>query len=478
MTVNVETRHTRQSLPRLEIPEGRHKTEPEEITTRRVDAFLDYCRKNSEGRCTHLPSAAIVLPAPEMDSVADSNEVKDDKADKRPASPDTLEEGMQTLAFTDREWEVLESLKAEHEHAKAQHEDWLLELHADPNRHALSQCKYWRKIREQLNAEMELINERRNIRKKFRQSANNPEGVENWIVQARTWNSFIAILPYDPTGFRTRNQAMSSNGWPQPRKGVNPNTTGGSRQHQAYTQNTQHLTSSSNNPALIAHRQEMIRQQQVTERKLTAATVRWPFLNNESNPAASGNSLHRSNAIRRRNTGDTVNQGMPTTVDNDTFILRRSKSVAIPMEHMLTYDGLGVPPPTIVPRRTGKLPNPIPLCVDNYSQPWSPLDELACDPLRTLARRRASESEGFANNERASRLPDDDIENVHHHCNAATNIPLGPPPPRPPTARDYRPRPLHEPAPQNVVNDLRNQWQGVQRPIKVHKLPTERLSRR
>ncbi|OTA66065.1 hypothetical protein K449DRAFT_431534 [Hypoxylon sp. EC38] len=178
MLANQETRWTRESLPKLQIPEGRHKTKPEEITTRRVDGFVNYCRNNSKGPFTQLPSAAIVLPPPEMDSVADSNKGEGKEA-KSPASPNTPNSA-DTLAFTDREWEVMESLKAEHKHAKAQHEDWLLELHADPNRHALNQCKYWRQTRERLNAEMALINERRSIRKRFRQSANHPEGVENW----------------------------------------------------------------------------------------------------------------------------------------------------------------------------------------------------------------------------------------------------------------------------------------------------------
>ncbi|KAI1136452.1 hypothetical protein F5Y05DRAFT_415220 [Hypoxylon sp. FL0543] len=62
--------------------------------------------------------------------------------------------------------------------------------------------------------------------------------------------------------------------------------------------------------------------------------------------------------------------------------------------------------------------------------------------------------------------------------NDGAGLPAGPVPPRPRTAKGYARRPFDEPAPQSVVDDLRNAWQGIQRPVKVHAMPVERVSRR
>ncbi|KAI0836932.1 hypothetical protein F5Y06DRAFT_298168 [Hypoxylon sp. FL0890] len=177
MPISEGTRPTPQSLPKLTIPKGRHKPEPEEITTSRVDGFLDFCRKHNKAPLTKLPTIALVLPPPESDS---DSEEKGEETEKKPASPDPDRE-LDTLAFTENEWEVIEAKKREYEYAKAQHTEWILEMQADPkDRKALNMCKYWRQTRERLNLEMSLIWRKREIRRDFRRDANNPKGITNW----------------------------------------------------------------------------------------------------------------------------------------------------------------------------------------------------------------------------------------------------------------------------------------------------------
>ncbi|KAI1136453.1 hypothetical protein F5Y05DRAFT_420188 [Hypoxylon sp. FL0543] len=182
MSVSKGTRPTPQSLPRLTIPEGRRKQEPEEITTTRVDSFLDFCWKHNKAPLTRLPSVDLVLPAPESDSESDSDssDEKGENAKSKSTTP-ASDNDLDTLAFTDNEWDLIEAKKADYEYAKAQHTESILELQADPkDRKALNRCKHWRTARELLNSEMSLIWQKREIRRNFRRDANNPRGITNW----------------------------------------------------------------------------------------------------------------------------------------------------------------------------------------------------------------------------------------------------------------------------------------------------------
>ncbi|KAI1455155.1 hypothetical protein F4805DRAFT_477115 [Annulohypoxylon moriforme] len=180
-----ETRPTPQSLPRLTIPSSRYKTEPEEITTTRVESFLDFCTKHKKAPLTRLPSLPLVPPPPSPDSESDTDKTKNKNKGSR-----SLEKGLtslkienppDTLAFTENEQDVLDARKAEYEHAKEQHTEAILELQIDPkNRETIQKCRHWRQIRERLNLEMSLIWDRREIRRKFRKDANNPKGIQNW----------------------------------------------------------------------------------------------------------------------------------------------------------------------------------------------------------------------------------------------------------------------------------------------------------
>ncbi|OTB02031.1 hypothetical protein M426DRAFT_13873 [Hypoxylon sp. CI-4A] len=57
------------------------------------------------------------------------------------------------------------------------------------------------------------------------------------------------------------------------------------------------------------------------------------------------------------------------------------------------------------------------------------------------------------------------------------NAPPTRPPPRPPAATDYQRPLMNEAAPVDVVDALRNEWQGIER-VRVHTLPPERLKSR
>ncbi|KAI0891451.1 hypothetical protein F4806DRAFT_501003 [Annulohypoxylon nitens] len=181
------TRPTPQSLPKLTIPSGRHKPEPEEITTSRVENFLEYCAKHKKAPLTRLPSIPLALPDPTSASELDVDKAKDKTPDKE---TNDIEGGIaslnfdkppNTLDFTENEWEVLDAKKAEYEEAKAQHTEAILEMQAEPkNRSLVMKCKQWRQVRERLNLEISLIWERREIRRNFRRDANNPKGIQNW----------------------------------------------------------------------------------------------------------------------------------------------------------------------------------------------------------------------------------------------------------------------------------------------------------
>ncbi|KAI1371279.1 hypothetical protein F4677DRAFT_464374 [Hypoxylon crocopeplum] len=185
MSTNENNRPTPQSLPRLRIPTGRHKTEPEEITVSRVDEFLDFCWKHKKAPLTRLPTIPL-LPPPDGNLYSDSDSEETKAKDNNRAKNDPDSHGndaaaLDTLAFTDNEVGDIEAIKAKMEEAKAQHTEWVLEMQADPkDRNALNQCRHWRKTRERLTVEMELILERRDIRRRFRQDYNHIKGLTNW----------------------------------------------------------------------------------------------------------------------------------------------------------------------------------------------------------------------------------------------------------------------------------------------------------
>ncbi|KAI2463921.1 hypothetical protein F4781DRAFT_414797 [Annulohypoxylon bovei var. microspora] len=119
----------------------------------------------------------------DSDTVATKDETKDKdcKSIEKELADLAVDSPLDTLAFTENEWEVLEAKKAEYENAKAEHTESILEMQADPkDRRLIQRCKHWRLARERLNLEMSLIWERREIRRNFRRDANHPKGIENW----------------------------------------------------------------------------------------------------------------------------------------------------------------------------------------------------------------------------------------------------------------------------------------------------------
>ncbi|OTA66064.1 hypothetical protein K449DRAFT_431533 [Hypoxylon sp. EC38] len=242
---------------------------------------------------------------------------------------------------------------------------------------------------------------------------------------------------------------MSGNNWPLTRKGVNQNA-----QQQEMIRQQQQLARQQQEA--VRRQQEIVQRQQQAERKLTAATVRWPFLDNGTCSSASDPPLRRSDAIRKQNVVNTANPGKPRRVDNsaysptgreygreknDTSALRRSDTIANSGEHPLTYDGLVI------------------------RAPIARHDKLARDPPRALARLGPCRSDGLLNDECASWLPNDEADTSITEMLRFMS---------PQNRYRILARPsVTEPAPQNVINDLRNLWQGIQRPIKAHNLPPE-----
>ncbi|KAI1412835.1 hypothetical protein F5Y13DRAFT_199690 [Hypoxylon sp. FL1857] len=282
------------------------------------------------------------------------------------------------------------------------------------------------------------------------------------------------------------------------------------------SKDAQYVPGSPKSPAGLRDRQDMFRSQG-EEPRLTSTTVRWPFFSkDEPDSAGSVSSVRRRNAVRRRNTTKaTDQQGEPSLprylegsqmsrtrvpwAHDDAPASQRGKTGTAPRDRTLLDDVLGVPgPPTA--SGYGKSPNPVPVCLDTDK---GYVEEFARGPLGMLGRHRAASN-------RASWRPGDDmgpsimtaplamnpslipprvdtppihaasVVSSHSRPRRDPNrMPLpGPPPPRPRTARGYLRRPIDEPAPQNVVEDLRNEWQGIQRPVKVHHLPLERVSHR
>ncbi|KAI0836931.1 hypothetical protein F5Y06DRAFT_272611 [Hypoxylon sp. FL0890] len=189
-----------------------------------------------------------------------------------------------------------------------------------------------------------------------------------------------------------------------------------------------------NRPTGVQNPQQALRSEPRREERLTSKTVRWPFFSkDEPNSAGSGSSIRRSNAIRRRtNTGATA-QGKPhddKSMEDCSSWFPGDDAFTIAMKEVRRGK------PLLMSHRTGNTPahTPAPTPVQPLHLPQRP-------------------------------------DRSHTH-------PPGPVPQRPRTAKGYTPRPFDEPAPQSVVDDLRNAWQGIQRPLKVHAMPPEVISRR
>ncbi|KAI2603457.1 uncharacterized protein GGS25DRAFT_528503 [Hypoxylon fragiforme] len=201
-------RPTPQSLPRLTIPASRYKVSPEEITTRRADAFLAFCQKHGRAPITRLPTpnprrAPISDPNSKTSPLSSLEEEEDEEEgtssnnnngkSSNSNSPNDNEDEDDydsdsptptpppTLAFTEREDATIESTLASYNAIKEQHTRWIEELQANPrDRAALAQCRHWRQLRERLDLELRAIWDRREIRRRFRADVNNVDGLVNW----------------------------------------------------------------------------------------------------------------------------------------------------------------------------------------------------------------------------------------------------------------------------------------------------------
>ncbi|KAI0165259.1 hypothetical protein GGR52DRAFT_575350 [Hypoxylon sp. FL1284] len=159
MTTDKQTRPTPQSLPRLQIPASLYEQEPEEITTSRADEFLRYCREHNRAPPAPVPRAPSQPPAP-----------------SRPRTPVP-----RSLAFTEREWEELDARTVALAEAKQRHTECYDELRAFArDRNAVLQCRRARFDRQRIDAEIEGILRRREVRREFRRDFNHVEGLENW----------------------------------------------------------------------------------------------------------------------------------------------------------------------------------------------------------------------------------------------------------------------------------------------------------
>lgn len=196
MTGKVQ-RATHQSLPKLVIPKGK-RPQPEEITPSRAVQFLAYCSKykrappgsNSNNNMvkvggsgtTPAPIQIIISGVAYNISVSTntntitswSTEESFFSAPAVPASPgDDDEEDIPTLDFDRRDWRALRRKTEELEYAKEEHGYWIKLLKEDPRNHEiLKHCRYWRTVREELGAEIQLIPERLRIRREFRHEYN------------------------------------------------------------------------------------------------------------------------------------------------------------------------------------------------------------------------------------------------------------------------------------------------------------------
>ncbi|KAI2616827.1 hypothetical protein GGR54DRAFT_641419 [Hypoxylon sp. NC1633] len=175
-------RPTPQQLPRLQIPVRRCKTVPEEISTSCVDEFLQFCQVHNRAPMTWLGDLPVLPPSFKADPDPDleMKKARREKLKKRVEKRDD-DSPPGTLDFTDHENEEMADVWARLADVKAQHTDWGIELEIEPkNRKALEQCRYWRKIREGLNLELQAILKRKEIRREFRKDFNHVNGVENW----------------------------------------------------------------------------------------------------------------------------------------------------------------------------------------------------------------------------------------------------------------------------------------------------------
>ncbi|KAI1654355.1 hypothetical protein F4813DRAFT_371497 [Daldinia decipiens] len=176
------TRLTHKSLPRLIIPLGSRRMEPEEITVSRVKDFLDYCIKNKKAPITRLPDIAFIPPpgTPGSGSGSTGDQKKGKEPEKKPSSHEE-QENPDTIAFTDCEYDRLEALQAQLAEVKVLHHNLYHQTTVDRNnREAMTKCKKARAEREQINNEISEIYRKRAIRRDFRRDANNPKGIKNW----------------------------------------------------------------------------------------------------------------------------------------------------------------------------------------------------------------------------------------------------------------------------------------------------------
>lgn len=174
-------RATLQSLPKLVIPEG-GRPQPEVITPSRAVQFLAFCGKYKrappsrivKGGFTTTPVQLFVSAAVDVSGSTATTSIQSFvSAPDVPLSDDTEDEDIPTLEFDWRDRRELRRRTRELQHAKAQHGHWIALLNDDPrDPETLRHCRYWRRVREELGAEIGLIPERLRSRREFREEFN------------------------------------------------------------------------------------------------------------------------------------------------------------------------------------------------------------------------------------------------------------------------------------------------------------------
>ncbi|KAI0848751.1 hypothetical protein F5Y00DRAFT_262220 [Daldinia vernicosa] len=185
MSIDKNTRLTHKSLPKLIIPKGNRRVEPEEITASRVEDFLDYCIKFGKAPITRLPDIAdiafISLSGTLDSSSGDTRRWKKGKKPEKEPYSNEDQKDPDTIAFTACDYRSLDALQAELAEVKVLHEHALRKLLENKtDKKALLVCRTVRMKREEIDNEISEILRKRTIRRKFRQDYNNPPGLTNW----------------------------------------------------------------------------------------------------------------------------------------------------------------------------------------------------------------------------------------------------------------------------------------------------------
>ncbi|CAJ2508998.1 Uu.00g140240.m01.CDS01 [Anthostomella pinea] len=159
---DTKSRPTPASLPKLTI-KPYHGPEPEHIPSSKALGFIQCCAQYRRAPVTMLPK----LPSPLDSSPSLQNEpFHPDPYHVNPPTP-------ATLCFTHNDWVEIEQRKAIIGEKRAEHAFWLEEMRRDPSdQEVLAKVQLLSRDREENNAEISRIYDRKRIRRRFRADFN------------------------------------------------------------------------------------------------------------------------------------------------------------------------------------------------------------------------------------------------------------------------------------------------------------------